>query len=68
MSLHNVLLSSVCGDISPSAGERCMIINTITTTSPNWVLEDGAKFGYDYGSVALLCSVISHLGQRLRLC
>ena len=34
------------------------VINTTTTSSPNWVSGDDTKFGYDSQSVALLCSAV----------
>lgn len=53
MSCHCISSSR---DIGPIAGDRCKVINTIATSSPNWVSEDDTKFGYDSESVALLCS------------
>lgn len=56
MLLHEGSLLTGCSDISPTAGDRCRVINTTATSSPNWVSEDDTKFGYDSESVALLCS------------
>lgn len=56
MLLHEGSLLTWCSDIAPNAGDRCRVINTSATSSPNWVSRDDTKFGYDSESIALLCS------------
>lgn len=56
MLLHEGLLLTGFSDITPNAGDRCWVINTSATSSPNWVSGDDTKFGYDSESVALFCS------------
>lgn len=56
MLLHERSLLAGCSNITPIASDRCGVINTSATSSPNWVSGDDTKFGYDSESVALLCS------------